>query len=57
VEYKAEQIPGSTPGLATDSPARQRETDEVLYADMDEVLAASDRIAIRDAELLRLLAE
>jgi hypothetical protein len=57
VEYKAEQIPGSTPGLATDSPAQQRETDEVLYADMDEVLAASDRIAIRDAELLRLLAE
>jgi len=52
-----EQIPGATPGLATDSPAQEGETDSVLYADMDEVLAASDRIAIRDAELLKLLAE
>jgi uncharacterized protein len=58
MEGQVEQISGVTPaGLPTDSPPQEREPDEVLYADMDDVLAASDLIATRDAELLRLLAE
>jgi hypothetical protein len=44
-------------GPAGDGPAQEREPDEVLFADLDDVLAASDHIATRDAELLRLLAE
>jgi hypothetical protein len=53
-----DQTPRVTPaGPAIDTPAQEREPDEVLYATRDEVLAASDHIAMRDAELLRLLAE